>query len=103
MGLNCSTFHFLLATLYSPLANGGGGIRTPSKNTGKNDASKVRGTPAVLLGQMPNIVAHASEALNDLIEWWPSLSLATQNRIHEIAKAEAASDARNASDKRGAK
>jgi hypothetical protein len=52
---------------------------------------------------MPNIVAHASEALNDLIEWWPTLSLATQNRIHEIAKAEAASDARNASDKRGAK
>ena len=83
--------------------SGGGGIRTPMENTGKNNTSKVRGTPALRMGQMPNIVAHAMEALNDLIEWWPSLSLATQNRIHEIAKAEAASDARNASDKRGAK
>lgn len=42
-------------------------------------------------------------ALAEVFEQWPSLSLGTQNRIHSIAKAEAASDARNASDKRGAK
>lgn len=81
--------------------NGGGGYRTPIESTGKTDASKVRGTPALRLDQMPNIVAHASEALNNLIEWWPSLSLATQNRLYAIAETEATSNAKTAQSMRG--
>jgi len=58
---------------------------------------------AAQLDQLPNIGAHATEALQSLIDLWPSLPMATQNRIYELAKAEAPSAARNATDKRGGK
>lgn len=79
------------------------GTRTPMENAGKTEAKKVRGTPALRLDQMPNIGAHAIEALQSLIDLWPSLPMATQNRIYAIAQAEAPTAARNASDKRGGK
>ena len=41
--------------------------------------------------------------LNELISLWPNLSLATQNRIYEIAMTEAAGIVPNASGKRGGK
>lgn len=49
------------------------------------------------------ILPNNQAALDELISLWPSLSLATQNRIYEIATMEAAGIAPNASAKRGAK
>ena len=84
-------------------SSGGQGIRTTCEIPGETEKTQNRETRRTLNSQLPNIEAQSRDALSDLIGLWPSLSLATQNRIHAIAQAEAASDARNASDKRGAK
>ena len=52
-------------------------------------------------GRNPGQLSEA--ALNDLIERWGQLSIATQNRIHQLALAEAPDVALAASSKRGGK
>ena len=88
--------------VFTDQISGGQGIRTTCENTGKTANLENRETGRTLNSNLPNIEAHASEALNNLIELWPTLSLAGQNRIFDIAVSEAGIQSQNASGKRGA-
>ena len=64
--------------------NGGQGIRTTAKNTGK---TKIFGDAAHKAAQsdaMPNNQAHFDQRLNAVIDRWPTLSESERNRIAKI-------------------
>ena len=65
----------------------GTGLEQPAKNTGKATVSRVRGTKTTRNVEVPKDVA-SSIALQELIALWPTLTIASQNRVYELAQSE---------------
>jgi hypothetical protein len=74
-------------------------MNSPRKTDDRNEAAH----NAAHSNKLPEKQAHVNSRLQAIIEAWPSLSKADQDRIYSIAQPEAASRDRNAPGKRGGK